>query len=130
MLNRNAKKYPYVTKVLNQWVKDHCKAHGIAWTTFTVNHGWESARHRDRNNVGKSIIVTIGDHQAGGLKIWDEDDRKGDVMKLRTKDAKVLHPRKTPLVFDGTQAHETVPFIWEPYLHYFLQVKMGDVNEL
>ena len=55
-------------------------------------------------------MVTLGDHQGGALRTWTRDQRTAPIDTSEQKGTTKLNPNKNPILFDGTQAHETVGF--------------------
>jgi hypothetical protein len=74
---------------------------GWKYTAITLNHGVKARRHKDTTNVGRSIIIGIGDYEGGDLRVWTPDDASFADMDLRDR----------PTMFNGALlAHETQPF--------------------
>lgn len=99
------KKYPELLKALIEFGNTVAPV-GWRYTTITLNHGVQARRHKDTSNVGRSIIVGIGDYTGGALRVWEEDDSSYQDLELRDR----------PAMFNGaTRAHETQPFEGERY---------------
>jgi len=74
---------------------------GWDFQTIQLNHNAKAKKHRDKNNVGKSVIIGIGDYNGGELRVWDKDD--GSPKDYNIKDR--------PTMFNGALlSHETQPF--------------------
>jgi len=43
----------------------------IPFTSITVNDCFRAAPHRDKGNVGDSVVVAFGDYQGGGLRMHE-----------------------------------------------------------
>lgn len=72
------------------------------WDSCTINHNTKCLKHRDGRNVGKSIIVAMGDYIGGNLKVYDEEDVNYISYDIKNK----------PLKFNGSLlSHETEDFI-------------------
>ena len=56
---------PNLTKLLVAYGRQNCP--GFAFTSIQVNKNYRSALHVDRNNLGKSMIVGLGDYSKGEL---------------------------------------------------------------
>ena len=79
---------------------------GWRYTAITLNHGVKARAHRDTSNVGRSIIIGIGDYKGGDLRVWEHDDAFYTDMDL--------HDR--PTMFNGAlRTHETQPFEGERF---------------
>jgi len=79
---------------------------GWDYTTITVNHGVQAKKHQDPRNVGRSIIVGIGDYTGGALRVWDPNDENPQDMDLKDR----------PTLMNGALLpHETQPFTGERY---------------
>lgn len=44
----------------------------INYTAIQLNHNYEAAPHRDKNNDGVSMVVAFGDYEGGELDIQDD----------------------------------------------------------
>jgi len=99
------KKYPDLLRALIEF--GNCVAPlGWRYTTITLNHGVQARKHKDSSNVGRSIIVGIGDYTGGALRVWEEDESSYRDLDLMDR----------PTMFNGAlRAHETQPFEGERY---------------
>ena len=70
MVSRSAQEYPYLTKLMNAWAKNIPGIDDVGWTAITLIRKWAAHRHRDRNNVGLSMMVSLGKHRGGELMSW------------------------------------------------------------
>ena len=85
----------------------------FAYTSIQFSKCVKTPKHRDRNNVGKSVIVAFGDYTGGGLIIYDEDGGE------HTHD--IYHK---PLVFNANQYyHRTEDFVGTRYTITWFSVK-------
>jgi len=74
---------------------------GWRYTAITLNHGVQAKAHRDTSNVGRSIIIGIGDYTGGELRVWEPDGAFYTDLDLRDR----------PTLFNGAlRTHETQPF--------------------
>ena len=66
------------------------------------NQNQVSAKHKDRNNVGDSYIIALGDYEGGLLKVWhNDDDEEPEYIDIKNKFYK----------FDGGKKwHESTAF--------------------
>ena len=42
------------------------KKHNMYWGSFQINVNSHSVRHADKNNIGKSVMFTLGSFTSGG----------------------------------------------------------------
>lgn len=76
------------------------------FTTVQVNYNYRTKPHIDRNNVGESLIVGLGDYKGGDLVV---DGTKYDI-------------KNHPLIFNGAELlHGTAPFTGERYSLVFFK---------
>lgn len=98
----NNKKYPNLYKLATQLIKEQYPE--FSYTTIQVNKNVLSPPHVDKNNVGPSYIIALGNYTGGELVI------KGKKYNIRNKWKS----------FDGTQGHWVEPFEGTRYsLVYF-----------
>jgi len=90
---------------------------GWDYTTITLNHGVQAIKHKDSRNVGRSIIVGIGDYEGGSLRVWDPNDENPQDLDIKDK----------PTMFNGALlSHETQPFTGQRYtIIYYRQQWKG-----
>ena len=112
-------KYPIVYRYLQDLIKTHDEH--FPWTTINVNRNIECKNHIDKNNLGDSIIVGLGDYCGGEFVV-----KKGDLPtnfvgspppKVPTYREDTKYDIKGNFVrFCGkTQYHSTEPFKGERY---------------
>jgi hypothetical protein len=74
---------------------------GWDFQTIQLNHNAKAKKHTDKNNVGKSVIIGIGDYQGGELRVFSPDSSKHHDYNIKDK----------PTMFNGAVLpHETQPF--------------------
>jgi hypothetical protein len=74
---------------------------GWDFQTIQLNHNAKANKHRDKNNVGKSVIIGIGDYHGGELRVWDADDKNPKDHNIKDR----------PTMFNGALlSHETQKF--------------------
>ena len=84
----------------------------IPYTSITVNQNYQAAKHRDKGNVGNSLLVAFGSYTGGELEIL-EGDAAG------THDI-----RHKPIIADFSKAyHQVLPFQGERYSLVFYTIK-------
>ena len=94
------KKYPETLRALIEFGNTIVPV-GWRYTAITLNKNVLARKHRDTNNVGRSVIVGIGDYTGGALRVWDEEDTVSEDYDLRDR----------PTMFNGAlRPHETQPF--------------------
>jgi hypothetical protein len=83
---------------------------GWRYQGITVNHGVKAKKHKDKKNVGPSVIVGIGDYTGGELKVWDGNDENPVELDIKDK----------PAMFNGGNCfHQTMPFKGDRYTFVF-----------
>jgi len=74
---------------------------GWDFQTIQLNHNAKARKHVDKNNVGKSVIIGIGDYNGGELRVFSPDSSKHKDYNIKDK----------PTMFNGAVLpHETQPF--------------------
>jgi hypothetical protein len=107
------KKYPDLLRALINFGNTIAEP-GWTYTAITLNHGVQATKHRDTSNVGRSIIIGIGDYTDGPLRVWEPDDAFFTDMDLKDK----------PTMFNGAlRTHETQPFTGERYTIIYYRQK-------
>jgi hypothetical protein len=105
------KKHPEVFKALVEF-GNLVVPKGWEYQGITLNHGVKAKKHVDAKNVGKSVIIGIGDFTGGEIRVW-KDGVPTD---------KDLHDK--PVMFNGgVLAHETRPFKGDRYTIIFYKQK-------
>jgi len=111
-------KFPNISRVLNKWLQDR-KPTGIATcfpcTSITVNNGYAARNHRDKNNVGPSLIIALGEFTGGELNYWPLDNYKEDPADQDDNLKTTIDISKGEILFDGTKTHSVEPFTGERY---------------
>lgn len=65
---RQCWKRPYLYKLLLDFGRQYID---IPFTSITVNQNYKAEKHRDKGNVGESVVVSFGDFTGGELKIYE-----------------------------------------------------------
>ena len=96
------KKFQDIFEISKQLFKEYSPEPDFEWTTIQYNHNQVSAKHKDRNNVGESYIIALGDYEGGLLKVWHhDDDEEPEYVDIKNKFYK----------FDGGKKwHESTAF--------------------
>ena len=66
--SRQCWRRPYLYKLLLDFGSKHIT---IPYTSITVNQNYKTGPHRDKGNVGQSIVVAFGDYEGGELVIQE-----------------------------------------------------------
>lgn len=66
--SRQCWKRPYLYKLLLEIADKYIT---IPYTSITVNQNYKAGPHRDRNNMGESVLVSFGDFTGGQLRIHE-----------------------------------------------------------
>ena len=99
MFKKN-KEHPEVYKALVE-LGEAIVPKGWDFQTIQLNHNGKCKKHRDKNNVGKSVIIGIGDYKGGELRVWNAEDANPRDYNLKDR----------PTLFNGALLpHETQPF--------------------
>jgi hypothetical protein len=92
-------KWPEVYAALIEYGR-HIVPTGFFFNAITLNNGVQAKKHTDSFNVGKSIIVSFGEHTGGKLRVYSTETEY-EAMDIKDR----------PLMFNGALlAHETEPF--------------------
>ena len=92
VVNAECRNCPEFGKLLSRWLKERLPEElrdRFVHKSININKNYAGALHRDRNNVGPSIIKAFGDFSGGELQYWIDDDHKCsiDVIKAKYLDA-------------------------------------------
>jgi hypothetical protein len=121
--------HPWLTKLLIGALR--AIAPDFPFSSIQLNYNYASRPHVDKNNLGTSFFVALGNFSGGELWVHDEDgqepytlDGDEDVTAFyhvgRELNGQVLDARDHWTVFDGNKLHYTKPFQGERYsLIYF-----------
>lgn len=83
---------------------------GWEYDSITLNKDMIANKHKDKKNVGLSVIVGIGDYTGGELRVWNAEDSNPKEYNIHNK----------PLMFNGGLLyHEGTPFQKERYTMVF-----------
>lgn len=134
-----SKSHEWLARFLSSFVQ---KSHpDFEFTSIQVNKNYASRAHVDKNNLGESLIIGLGDYTGG--EVWVHDET-GDVpFKLdesiscmyhyeegATYLGSVLDPRGRWSCFNGNRLHFTKPFEGERFsLVYYTCSRYSDASE-
>jgi hypothetical protein len=83
---------------------------GFEYQTINLNHNVKAKKHIDKLNVGKSVIVGIGEYTGGALRVFKPDGSSGKDYQLHDH----------PVMFNGgVLPHETQSFSGDRYTMVF-----------
>lgn len=104
-VNKKTARHAPLARVLTALARRH--APDFRFTSIQVNKNNQTPLHVDRNNLGESAIVGLGDYRGG--EVWVAGDGIHDC-------------RNRFCFFDGNEAHGTMPFEGTRYtIVYFTQ---------
>ena len=93
---------------------------GWEYQGITLNYGVKAKKHIDSKNLGRSVIIGIGNYTGGDIRIWDKNG----------KNPKDYDVHEKPTMFNGgVLAHETQPFKGERYTIIFYKQKAKPKNK-
>ena len=92
-------------------------AGGFEYSTAHVNRDFNGVPHVDKNNVGLSWALSLGDFTGGELVCETEDPR---VLACHTT-------RKRPVIFDGHRPHWVLPYEGRRYSVILYTSRNGDL---
>lgn len=101
-------KFPELKKAI--WALGH-QIVPFRFTTVQVNYNYKTKTHIDKNNIGDSVIVGLGDYTGGNLLV----------------EGKPYNIKYHPLMFNGSEMeHGTAPYTGNRYsLVYFRTKEQG-----
>ncbi|CAE7323490.1 Zdhhc9 [Symbiodinium natans] len=118
-LSDASKKNPNLARLLSKFCQD---AHAsFQFTSIQVNKNYAARPHVDKNNLGNSFIIGLGDYKGGDL--WAHDD-DGDVLLELSESIRSMHHYRAGMSyrgrtfdihcrwqsFDGNRLHYARPF--------------------
>jgi len=104
------KKHNKITELATKFIKEYDP--DFKYTSIQFSKCMRTPIHRDRNNVGESVIVGLGDYKGGTLDIYD-----GDIMSS-------IDVHHKPYKFNGsTTYHKTGDFEGMRYTITFFNIK-------
>jgi len=106
------KRYPKLLKLLDIAVKLFDP--DFQYTTIQINKNVKCKTHKDKNNVGASLALALGDFEGGGIIQYNID---GSEKFIDTKNCFKYQ--------DGNIPHTTAPFTGERYALIFFFHKFG-----
>jgi len=104
--------YPEFDLVLREFQKLYFK--DFTYNQVIINRNYQCLPHKDKKNVGESIILGLGNYEGGALCVQNEDEQ---VFQLN-----LLHRLAK---FDASKfTHFVIPFDGERYTLVFYNIKL------
>lgn len=100
------KRYPDLYKAMKDLIRSAVP--NWKYDSIQVNKSFQSAPHKDRNNLGTSYIIALGNFTGGQLLVGDE--------------LKPVNVKNRLVQFDGRQLHATAPFKGDRYSLIFFSL--------
>ena len=118
-LKKGTKKFPYTTRVVNQFIASklgNCAGELPTWTTFSLFGNILAGPHRDSRNFASSssYLIPVSSFDGGGL--WVEGLEEGkEVITKKGKNGYVVefpivNGEKGPIEFHPRKLHSTMPW--------------------
>lgn len=100
------KLFPNLCRCMTTWISNELP--GFPFSSIQVNYNYASKKHTDGNNIGPSYIISLGDHEGGGLWTADKYVHDGADIKPGGGEA-TLECHNTWQLFNGNAEHCTMP---------------------
>lgn len=113
--NNRTLKYKKIHLLLDQIIKKFNP--NFKYTTIQINRNVKCPKHRDRNNVGASVALGLGNYTGGGINQYEKD---GSITYLENNGKLVYQ--------DGSLEHQTADWVGERYAIIFFYHK-GSLEE-
>ena len=96
-------------KVLHRWLRQDKRWDDFTFSSITINKHHAAKLHRDKGNMGPSVIRTLGSFEGGELLWWPGDDRKLDISLVPDANLERIDTSDFA-IFDGNCAHGVTNF--------------------
>jgi len=96
-------KYPLIFEAGMELGKYLCDPLGVKYTAFTLNESCLTTKHRDKNNIGPTLIVGFGEYSGGSLMVDNDGTDTSVDIKLKPyvmEASKITHWTSA---FEGTR---------------------------
>ena len=116
--SRTCWKRPYLYGLLLEFADKYVK---IPWNAITVNQNYQAMKHKDKGNVGESLVVAFGDYEGGELAIYNDGEKE------------LVDVRHKPIVRNFSETwHSVEPFTGNRYslVFYVLNSKGIDLSQI
>ena len=122
-LAKGTTSFPSFLKLLNAWLRGQLPEGSsvLPHTSVCINKGYAARCHRDKGNVGPSVLLTAGTFTGGNLRYWSHDNGEVNASNLGETGSTLLDVSQ-PVVFDGSRAHAVEPFTGERFSVVFFSV--------
>ena len=105
------KKHQFLMQLASMYIKEYDP--NFKYTSIQFSKCMKTPKHKDRNNVGNSMIIAFGDYTGGGLIMYDEDGNEYT--------HNIYHK---PLVFNANENyHRTEDFVGTRFTITFFKIK-------
>lgn len=99
------KKYQKCMDISTKLFNEYSPEPDFKWTTIQYNCNQKSNKHKDKNNIGESYIIGLGDYEGGRLKVWHNENADPEYVDIKNKfykfnGAKLYHETED---FTGTR---------------------------
>lgn len=138
-LSAKTAKHPWLTRLLIGAIR--AVSADFPFTSIQLNYNYASRPHIDKNNLGTSFIVGLGDYRGGELWVHDENGEnkwtiqgEEDVTAFyhvgRELNGQMSQIRNAWTIFDGNNLHWTNQFEGERYsIIYFTSDRYAAASE-
>jgi hypothetical protein len=106
------KKYKNLLNLLTEAVREYDPE--FIFTTIQINKNVLTPPHKDKNNVGLSLALSLGNFKGGGIEQFNDD---GTSTLLDTHNCFQYQ--------DGSKLHRTLPYLGDRYAMIFFFHKAG-----
>lgn len=120
---RNNDRYPDLLREARALAEKICP--DINYTCVQLNHNYEAAPHRDKNNDGTSLVVAFGDYEGGELEIQD-DSGEYRAHDIRYRPLRFRASERTHRVNAVTSGNRYSIVFFRPRFHRPFVAKYGD----
>jgi len=125
-----SKRYSEVMLLVSRWVRDRGpkrkrggKLLSFPFTSINLNFSYAAKKHRDRFNLGPSLIRALGEFDGGELGYFPDDDATLPVEFLPMERMETIDIRRAFRVFDGRRGHCVQEFIGERFSVVFFSCR-------
>ena len=92
------------------WAKFPKEMSKHPFTSVTINSNFSAKIHRDRNNLGLSLITSIGNYTGGNLLYWEDDDHKMSLDEVAKHEPRIVDLKDKAFLMNGQCAHAVEAF--------------------
>lgn len=109
---------PQLYKLLLEFAQKYIN---FPYTSITLNQNYLAKKHKDRGNVGESLVVAFGNYEGGELALYDGDEKQ------------LIDVKHKPIIRDFSKTwHGVEPFSGNRYslVFYTLNNKGIDISTI